>query len=143
MKNFKPKAWYRLLHKHRFIHFLIIGGTGVLLNITLTTLFTELVLGRGRYFYAYLIGLFANLTYNFTLHTIITFMPTERHTRRFFFFIIYYLSMAALQAAIIKTLVDVIGVDYYLPVITATIGVFFVINFFVSKYWLFKKDDVQ
>ncbi len=135
---FNPLDWFRLLHKLRLIHFLLVGGTGVIINITLTAIFTELVFGREMYFYAYLIGLLSNLVYNFTFHTLFTFKTKDRHSVRFFYFIIYNLAMSGLQAIVIKYIVNIVGVDFYLIVIVGVIGFFFIINFIVSKLFLFK-----
>ncbi|MDA3855685.1 MAG: GtrA family protein [Candidatus Woesearchaeota archaeon] len=135
---FNPVDWYFLFLKFRFVHFLLVGGTGVLINILFTAFFAEIVFGREEYFYAYLIGLFSNLVYNFILHTKFTFKTKDKHKRRFTYFIVYNLLMSALQAVIIKSIVDYIGVDYYLLVIVGVIGFFFTINFLVSKLILFK-----
>lgn len=140
MNVFNPKDWYMLFLKFRFIHFLLVGGSGVLINISLTAFFAEVVFGRENYFYAYMIGLFSNLTYNFILHTKFTFKTKSKHKRRFISFIIYNLLMSGLQAVIVKSIIDYIGVDYYLFVIAAVIGFFFTINFVVSKFILFKEN---
>lgn len=137
---FSIKEWLIFFYKIRFIHFLLIGGIGVLINILLTTFFTEFFFGRELYFYAYLIGLFSNLIYNFTFHTIITFKTKDKHKKRFIFYIIYNLFMSVFQAFLIKNIVDSFGVDYYLLVIIGVIGFFFLINFIISKFLIFKKN---
>ena len=136
---FNPFDWYYLLLKLRFLHFFLIGGTGVLLNITITAIFAELIFGRELYFYAYLIGLSINLLYNFTFHTLFTFKTKNKHVSRFIYFILYNLIMSFFQALVIKTIVNLIGINYYLFVIVGTIGTFFIINFIISKLFLFKE----
>lgn len=133
--------WYNLFYKHRILHFLFTGGTGVIINLVLTAFFAELVFGREKYFYAYLIGLFANLIYNFTLHTIMTFRTQDKHKRRFAVFIAYSLLMTYIQASIVKLVVDYFGVDWYLIVIATTIAVFSIITFIVLKLWLFNEKN--
>ena len=136
---FNPIDWYKLFYKHRLIHFLFTGGTGVLINIGITGLLTEFVLGRENYFSAYLIGLTANLIYNFTLHTVMTFKTKKNHKSRFTIFIVYSLLMALLQAILINTIVSLIGVDYYLFVIGSVILTFSFITYIFFKLLLFNE----
>lgn len=135
---FNPFNIYYYLLNSRLYHFILVGGTGVLLNLGLTIFFAEFVFGRQDYFYAYLIGLFSNLAYNFSLHSLVTFKTQDSHLLRFFIFIIYNLLISGLQAFIIKSTVDILGIDYYILVILGVIGTFFLINFLISKLWLFK-----
>lgn len=130
----------KYFYKVRFLHFLFVGGTGVLINLLLTWIFTEFVFGLEQYFYGYLIGLFANLVYNFTLHTILTYKTTKKHILRFQIFIVYSLVMSFVQAGVIKVITPIIGLRFYLIVIATVILVFSIINFLVFKLWLFKED---
>lgn len=134
----KIKKYFSFLHKTRFIHFFLVGLTGLFINLTLTATFAELVFGRQDYFYAYLIGLFSNLTYNFVLHSIITFKKKTKKALRFSGFIAYNLIMSVFQAYLVDLFVSIVGVDFYLLVITFVIGSLFVVNFLVSKFFLFK-----
>ncbi len=124
----------------RFAHFFIVGTTGVAINLGLTAFFAELVFGRENYFSAYLIGLSANLLYNFTLHTLVTFKTKGNHTLRLTAFVAYSLGLAYVQAQTVQFFVDRVGVDWYLVVIGSVILVFSVLTFFLFKFALFKES---
>jgi putative flippase GtrA len=134
-----PFFVFRLLSHHRYIHFFLIGVTGVGINLVLTWFFAEFVFGRSRYFDAYLIGLAGNLVYNFILHTVITFKTTRAHSKRFIVFIFYALLMTALQAYLVKIITPIVGVDYYLFVIASIILFFSTVSFFIFKLSVFNE----
>lgn len=136
-----PFDWYRFLRDQRVVSFILVGASGALLNLTLVAIFTELVFGREGYFYAYLIGLFSNLTYNFILFSKSTFKTKENHAKRYLVFITYSLIMSGIQAITVRYSVDFIGVEWYLLVIATIIGLFSVLNFLVYKLWLFKEKS--
>lgn len=126
-----------LLHT-RFAHFFVVGATGVLINLSLTAFFAELVFGRENYFSAYLIGLTANLLYNFSLHTLVTFKTKHHHALRLALFLAYSLALAYVQAQTVRYLADRIGVDWYLVIIASVILAYSVVTFFLFKFALFK-----
>lgn len=132
-----PEWLVRILEK--YVSFFITGVTGVLLNLGLTWTLTELVFGVENYFYAYLVGLSANLMYNFLRHSFVTFNTSSRHKQRFVLFVGYSLAMAGLQAVTVKYLVSLIGNTYYLPIIAAVIFVFSTVTFVVCNWWLFRE----
>jgi putative flippase GtrA len=88
-KLIKPLLLVELLFRVRYAHFFATGVSGLALALAITYLLTEFILGLERYYEAYLVGLAANLIYNFALHTLITFRTKERHTRRFVIFVSY------------------------------------------------------
>ena len=133
-----PLWWLSFLHQTRYIHFFVVGATGVALNLAITAFFTELVFGREQYFTGYLIGLGANLLYNFALHTVVTFKTKDRHVRRLTIFVVYSLILAYIQAQLVKWLTALVGVDWYLVVIAAVILSFSVVTFVLFKFLLFK-----
>src|SRR5262249_44192232 len=130
---------FALLHKTKYLHFFLIGVSGVAINLGVTAFFAEFVFGRERYFEAYLIGLVTGLIYLFALHTFITFQTKERHLRRFVLFFIYSLLMSAFQAFLVKTITPIVGIQYYLLVIAAIILVFSTVTFVLFKLVLFKE----
>ena len=133
-----PLWWYRLLHSTRYLHFLVVGVTGVAINLGITAFLTELVFGREQYFSAYLIGLAANLLYNFILHTRVTFKTKGNHARRLAIFMAYSLCLAYIQAQCVKWLTAHVGVDWYLVVIASVIFFFSMLTFLLFKFVLFK-----
>ena len=141
IKNYlNSLRWFVFLQETRYLHFFIVGATGVALNLALTAFFAELVFGRANYFDAYLIGLFANLLYNFALHTFVTFKTKGKHLQRLSIFIAYSLLLAYLQAYAIKHLTDWIGINWYIIIIASVILVFSIVTFLLFKFVLFKKE---
>lgn len=140
-KIFNPVYSYKLLYKYRVIHFFVNGAIGVLINLGVTAFLAELVFGREDYFYAYLIGLTSNLLYNFISHTMITFRTKNKHTKRLVIFVTYSLIASFIQSVIIKNVVDLIGVNFYLIVIASTILIFSIITFIIFKIWIFKEKN--
>ena len=138
-KNFfNPFFMFRLLYKHKYLHFFSTGVTGVILNISAVWLTTEFLFGLENYFYGYIVGLAINLTYNFTMHTILTFKTKTEHVRRFFIFIAYSLIMSFIQAVIIKTITPIIGLKFYLFIIVGVIFLFSIFSFLFFKVWMFR-----
>ena len=140
---FKPHFILPLLIRYKYIHFFLTGVTGVGINLILTWVFTEFVFGQSRYFEAYLIGVAANLIYNFVLHTVMTFKTRESHLRRFSIFIGYSLLMTAFQAWLVKLLVPVFGAEYYLVVIGSIILIFSTVSFLLFKLALFNEEKLN
>lgn len=139
-KYFNPYWWFTFLRETRYLHFFIVGTTGVALNLALTVFFAELVFGRENYFNAYIIGLVANLLYNFVLHTLVTFKTKGRHLQRLSIFFAYSLMLAYIQSYVVKHLTELVGVNWYIIVIASVILVFSVITFLLFKFVLFKSD---
>ncbi len=134
-----PTWWFRLLHSSRYLHFFVVGVTGVAINLGLTAFFAELVFGREQYFSAYLIGLSANLLYNFVLHTAVTFKTNGKHAQRLIIFVAYSLALAYVQTQCVKWLTALVGIDWYLVVIASVILAFSVITFVLFKFILFRQ----
>jgi putative flippase GtrA len=132
-----PLWWWRFLHRTRYLYFFAVGMTGVAINLGLTAFFAELVFGREHYFRAYLIGLAANLLYNFTLHTLVTFKTKGNHMRRLTIFVLYSLMLAWAQAQLVRLLTDFFGLNWYLVLIASIIFVFSLMTFFLFKFVLF------
>lgn len=136
-----PFWWFNHLHRTRFIHFFVVGSTGVAINLGVTALLTEFVFGRENYFTGFLVGIGANLAYNFTLHTVVTFKTKDRHVRRLTIFVAYSLVMAYVQAQVVKWLTALVGVNWYLVVIATVILVFSVFTFILFKFVLFRSEQ--
>lgn len=134
-----PFFIWSLLIRHRYTHFFLIGISGVAINLSVSWVGTELFFGKERYFQAYLIGVSANLVFNFVFHTIVTFQTEQKHVQRFFWFVIYSLTMTAFQAWLVKTVIAFVGVQFYLVVIASIILIFSGITFVLFKLILFRK----
>lgn len=134
-----PMELFLLLLKYRFIHFLAVGGSGVLINLFLTWTLTTYVFGLENYFTAYLFGLTANIMFSFTLYTVTVFQTKNDHWRRLGIYFVYILFVVWAQSNIIKYAVPLIGLQYYLLVIATVIAVFSIINFLVFKLSIFRQ----
>lgn len=139
-KIINPLFILKLLYKYNYFHFFVVGTTGIILNLTTVYILTEYYFGLENYFTAYLIGLTLNLIFNFIFHTILTFKTKKKHTIRFILFITYSLILTALQAITVKKITPIIGLEYYLLVITTFIIIFSTITFLFFKLVLFNEN---
>ena len=139
---FHPLRFIEFLHSSRYMHFFVVGVTGVAINLGITAFFAELVFGRENYFSAYLIGLSANLLYNFVLHTFVTFKTKGGHVTRLSIFLGYSLALAYIQAQVVKTVTAMLGFNWYLVVIASVIFFFSIVTFVLFKFVLFKEPKV-
>ncbi len=120
-----------------FTRFLIAGFGGAGLNLLVTFLATHFIFGVSNYFFGYLLGIAANLIFNFALYTVSVFKTRHDHGRRLFWFVLYGLVMAFFQSSIVRVLVSSYGAQWYLLIIAGTIGVLAVLNFFVFRQNIF------
>jgi|CXWL01.1.fsa_nt_gi putative flippase GtrA len=134
-----PRLWFIFLRETRYLHFFGVGATGVAINLAITAFFAEIVFGRTHYFNAYLIGLFVNLLYNFVFHTFVTFKTNSKHLYRLSIFVIYSLTLAYIQAYIVKYLTDWLGINWYIVIIASVIFIFSITTFVLFKFVLFKE----
>ena len=137
---FNVKRWWALLMELKIIHFLFVGGTGVLIQLLLTWSLTHFVFGLDKYYIGYSFGLGANLIYNFVMHTKVTFEVKDGHFKRLIIFVIYALSMTFFQYKIVRFIVSKVGDEWYLLVISSIILIFSTITFVLFKFWLFKDN---
>lgn len=122
-----------------FIRFFLTGTAGALLSIGITWALTTFLLGTENYFNAYLVGIVANLLFNFVMYTIAVFKTKHDHLRRLGVFLFYGVVMASLQATTVQVVTGYYGVAWYLAIIGVTIASFAVLNFFVFKLSIFKE----
>lgn len=127
-------------YNSRFVHFVIVGCLGVSIHLAITAMLAEFVFSREKYFIGYCIGLVIALTINFIFHTHFTYKMQKNHKRRYGFFMAYSICMATLQAFTVKSVVPIVGVDYYLLVIPCVILIYSVISHLFFKWVIFKAD---
>jgi putative flippase GtrA len=126
-----------LTNSPQLIRFLLVGGTGTLLNLGVTWLSVTAVFGVKKYFWGAVLGLAANIIYNFTLYTISVFKTTENHHRRLSIFALYSICIAGLYLVLVRTVTAVVGAEYYLLVSAGAILFFAVVNYIVLKKSIF------
>jgi putative flippase GtrA len=129
-----------VLVKTRFLLFSLVGASGVALNLLTTFLLTEFVFGKNNYFIAYLIGSALNLTYNFALHSLITFKTKHNHTKRFLSYAVFSIISGLIQIFTVRYVVSALGNAWYLLVISATIFTLSTLSFIFFKYMLFNES---
>ncbi len=130
---------FRTIFTSRGFRFLLTGCTGILINLFITLFLTEWVLGQEQYFIAYTVGTIANVGYNFFLHTVFTFQTTRAHGKRFITFAIFSLLSTALQMLIVRTLTNILGTTYYLPIIACTIAALALLSYLYFRHTLFSE----
>lgn len=137
----EPGRMFKILHRYRFLHFLIVGGGGAILGLGLTWLFTTFVFGLEGYFSAYLIGTSLGLLFNFTMYTIVIFRTARSHMRRLVVYFVYMVGIILIQATLVRSLTPLVGIQLYLLVIAAVIAFFSVVNFLAFKLSIFKERE--
>lgn len=126
-----------------YIIYGLVGVGGAIANILVTWLFTEFVFGIEQYFAGYVLGLAANILFNFIFHALYTFRTrNELVVRRFTLFTLYSLILIIFHTVSVRLLVPVVGEHLYLLVIAAVITFYSIITFLVSRYYIFS-DKVR
>jgi putative flippase GtrA len=135
------KNLVNFISRNKFLRFTLFGTSGVLINMILVTIFTEIILGREKYFIGYLIGLTFNLIYNFFMYSKYAFRVKKNHVHKYFIFISYSFLMAYVQASIVRYTIELLGVDYYLTIIIVIITILGIFNYIILKNFIFKKNN--
>jgi len=138
----RPLSVVDILARYRFLHFLVIGGGGAVLGLGLIWFLTTFVFGLEGYFTAYLIGTGVSLAFNFTMYSLVIFKTSHQHARRLIVYFLYIIFIIAIQAAVVRTITPLVGLEWYLVVIASVVGLFSVINFLVFKLSIFKERDL-
>ena len=134
---FNLKIWYKILLNSRFLHYLLVGGSGVLIQLFLTWSLTKFIFGIDKYYISYSIALLVNLIYSFLLHVEVTF-KSQKKWSYFIIFLLYSLLMTILQFILVRFLVKIFGTSFYLMIISLIILFFSIINFIFFKFKLFR-----
>ncbi len=135
----------RALHKmvsqsffsYALLRTLATGGSGALLSILVTYVCVEYLFGKEGYFTAYLTGVAIGVIYAFGVFAFAVFKTTEHLLRRFVLFALYMALLVVVQSVIVRAVVSVVGVDYYLHVIALTIAALSLVNHLVYSRYIF------
>lgn len=136
---FNVIQWTKVFWALKIIQFVLVGGTGALIQLGTTFILTQFIWGVELYYLGYSFGLGLNLIYNFILHTKFTFKSKKNHKKRFIVFTIYSLTLTLAQYLTVRGLVNYFGEKWYMVVIASAIIVCATISFFLYKFWLFKE----
>jgi putative flippase GtrA len=121
----------------QFIRFLLVGGTGTLLNLGLSWLVTSLF-GIEQYVWGIVVGLSVNILYNFALYTHAVFKTQGNHGKRIVIFSAYSVCIAGLYVVLVRAISSLVGTEYYLYVSLVAILFFAVVNYVVLKWSIFR-----
>jgi putative flippase GtrA len=157
-KNKKLSEKIKYLWNIKFINFLIIGTSGVFLNLLISFFIVEFILNSSTYFLlsfsikhttiGIISGISVNMLFNFYFFTKSTFKTKKNHIKRFFIFLVYAIFITYivnLQTTLLlrdfleNILFDKIAKFSYLIASIVVIITISIINFFVFKFWLFKE----
>jgi putative flippase GtrA len=123
----------------KLIKFLLVGTSGIALNLIITGLLQQFVFEESYFYLASIIGTLVNLLYNFFLHTFFTFETKQKHKRRFTFFTVYTISLATIQEIIIATITPILGLEYLIVFKAAIVACFAVVTYIFFNFILFKE----
>ncbi len=151
-----PFFIFNILHKYRYTYYLLIGISGLLLNLVLSFIFSIYLFPNGLFDFknttvGIFIGLTINFIYNFILHILITFENKDNFWKKFIQFISYSLFVTYLIIIPVTVfLTDIFGdvllnLGYlflakyiYLIITSFMVFLFSIINFLIFKLWMFK-----
>jgi len=136
----------------RYIVFATGGGVGALVNWGISFVLTSLV--GVHYIISYLIAQTVNIVVNFAWHCLITFRVRDDSAGRFARFCAASVATALASIGLVyagkEWVVDqwytviVRGIDLnYLAVIIAVTFVISIVNFFISKLWIFNRKPAN
>ncbi len=127
----------------KYTKFVIGGGIGLLINIAITYLLTDIFSLWFRI--AYAIGLGVNVGFNFFYHMHFTFKKKDRAVKRLYKFIPLTLSITAINYVLVLIFTELITINlpildqYYKYIVIILItGFVSVLNYFSNKVWVFE-----
>ena len=135
----QPLTVIDMLIRHRFLHFLVVGGGGAVLGLGITWSLTTFIFGLEHYFSAYLIGTAVALAFNFTMYSLVIFRTSREHIRRLAVYFVYITAVILVQAATVKIITPFVGLKWYLAVIASVVAAFSILNFLVFKLSIFNE----
>lgn len=138
-RSFTVPKMASLFYRYRFFHFFLTGVGGLALGLALMWALTTFVFGVEGYFTAYLLGAAFTMTFNFIVYSLTVFRTSHRHVMRFVFFILYNIAMTGLQALVIRSIVPLVGAQWYLLIVAGVVFIFSFLNYGIFKLSLFRE----
>jgi putative flippase GtrA len=118
---------------------LLVSGSGALLSVLVTAILAEWILGREQYFLAYLIGVGVGVLASFYLFSRKVFSPGNHSGLwRLTLFLGYMVILVLIQSFIVRAVVEIVGVNWYLPVIIVTMLGISGISHLIYTYVIFR-----
>lgn len=123
----------------QFIKFALVGATGTLISLTILYCLTEFV--HFQYWIALPIGYFIGITNNFLLNRKFTFQPVSKPFLAQYSEYILSMLFGALGYTISTIfLTEILTIWYFLSAVLS-VGVSTIIDFSLSKIWVFRKRE--
>jgi len=131
---------FRLQKKsvNEFFKFVCVGFTGTILHLVVLYTFTEFF---GIYYIlSSVFGFCFGVTNNFILNKIWTFKEKLSHgvVKKYYKYFVLNVIILFINLFILYSLTEFLQIYYLISQIVA-VGFSFLINFFISKFWIFKK----
>ncbi len=129
----------------KYAKFIFGGGLGLLINIAVTYLLTD-VLGI-MFRLSYALGLVVNVIFNFFYHRHITFNKKDKSIKRLYKFIPITLAVTAANYILVLLFTSILVLDWIIPffkpyykyiAIIGITGIVSVINYYVNKKMVFE-----
>jgi putative flippase GtrA len=125
-------------NKKQFFVFVAGGGMGALINLAVTSFFTE-IMGLS-YLISYSVGISANIIFNFFYHRSITFKTKNKFKTRFFKSVFVSMAVGAAVMTLVYIFTEIFGFWYIFSGIIA-ISVMTLINYIVNNLWVFQSYE--
>ncbi len=122
----------------QFFKFAIVGATGTVLSLTILYCLTEI--GHFPYWMALPIGYFLGITNNFLLNRKFTFKSTDKPFLAQYSEYVVSMIFGALGYTISTILLTEIFKIWYFLSAVLSVGVSTIIDFTLSKIWVFRKN---
>lgn len=119
----------------KYLTFVIGGGLGLLINLIITIILSEIFGVKETI--SYVFGLGANVLFNFAYHKYITFQVKDKTRERFSKFAIITLAITGINYILVYFSIEILGIFYIVSIITITLFIS-VLNYLVNKIWVFK-----
>lgn len=125
------------LHLHPFIRFCIIGGIGLLINLSIIYLGVDIF--HLWIVPAFMVGLLLSWSISFVLNAFITFPEHERsaYLKKYFLYLSSYSGVFVLNTILIYLLTTMLGLHYLIATIICALSTVF-LTYSFSKYVIYK-----
>lgn len=132
----------RELLSTQFLRFLLVGGSGALLNLVVSWGAVKYWLGMDMYLMGSALGLIVNIIYNFFAYSYFAFNSRQRDLRTFIVFLVYSMCTIIVYLSLLRIAVSFMGPSWYLVASAVIIGVLAIVNFFIAKTAIFIRREV-
>ena len=123
----------------QFIKFAFVGATGTLISLSILYCLTEFF--NFQYWMALPIGYFIGITNNFLLNRKFTFQPIEKPLLTQYIEYLVSMLFGLLGYTLSTILLTEIFMIWYFLSAVLSVGVSTIIDFALSKIWVFKKEE--